>query len=77
MLTGVRRGARARARFLWRDSELHNARAEDYQSSGAEPSMTVILNLAGNLLASIRSWRRGCGPMQIPSVRLCSCQDTN
>ena len=37
--------------------------------------MTAILNRAGNLLLSIRSWRRGCGLMQIPSVRLCSSKD--
>ena len=37
--------------------------------------MTAILNRAGNLLSSIRSWRRGCGLIPIPSVRLCSSKD--
>ena len=39
--------------------------------------MPAILNRAGNLLSSIRSWLRGCGLMPIPSVRLCSCKHAN
>ena len=43
-----------------------------YQSSGAGLSMPAILNRASSPLSSIRSWLRGCGPIQIPSVRRCS-----
>ena len=58
-------------------SRLDFSRRWPYQSSGAGPSMTAILNRAGNLLSSIRSWLRGCGLIPIPSVRLCSSRDAN
>ena len=58
-------------------SRLDFSRRWPYQSSGAEPSMTAILNRAGNLLSSIRSWLRGCGLIPIPSVRLCSSKHAN
>jgi hypothetical protein len=56
-------------------SRLGFSRRWPYQSSGAEPSMTAILNQASTLLSSIRSWRRGCRLIPIPSVRHCSSRD--
>ena len=53
-------------------SRLDSSRRWSYQSSAAGPSTPAISNRTGNLLSSIRSWLRGCGLIQIPSVRLCS-----